>query len=389
MFMSASTLIATACTDPGILPRCPASPMVDFMPDTVKASIAYCRTCHVVRAPRTKHCRHCDNCIVGFDHHCPWTGNCIGRRNYRSFFLFLLSTASSSVFVCVSCGYILWEEHEASRRHLHDNNNIAIRNFEKRHETHDAAVADAIEAGILATLLLILTLLLSTYLIALLGFHVTLLCLTKTTNEYLKGIPGGQRSFMENCLRLWCSITPPSLLLPMHEMRSEDDQQQRKEAMQRVLTALKRTLNAPDADERREVESAAQSMAVGPTSPTTSPTHYYQLDRCFPPDEKDNTGMLRQTRDMGPSWLSAWPYEENIELMTWSKDDESQERPPEFSDEGQSLALPGRALPHTADEQSTRTFFRESTASPLYGLGPGEELDRSGSGSGSRVRPIC
>ena len=58
-----------------------------------------CNTCNIIRPLRTSHCGTCDNCILKLDHHCPWIGTCVGKRNYHYFFFFIVFLNLTQIFV--------------------------------------------------------------------------------------------------------------------------------------------------------------------------------------------------------------------------------------------------------------------------------------------------
>ncbi|KAA0709414.1 Palmitoyltransferase ZDHHC9 [Triplophysa tibetana] len=116
-------LLKTSFSDPGVLPR--ALPEeASFIEMEIEAAngnvlagqrppprirnvqinnqivkLKYCYTCKIFRPPRASHCSICDNCVDRFDHHCPWVGNCVGKRNYRYFYLFTLSLSLLTIYI--------------------------------------------------------------------------------------------------------------------------------------------------------------------------------------------------------------------------------------------------------------------------------------------------
>ena len=108
-FMFVSFLI-----EPGIIPR--NSP--EFMIDENKNKLnegdeknkkvlpriftqRICETCKIMRPPGASHCNKCDNCVMEFDHHCIFISNCVGKRNHKSFYLFLIFGSIFSILAII------------------------------------------------------------------------------------------------------------------------------------------------------------------------------------------------------------------------------------------------------------------------------------------------
>ncbi|CAE8597696.1 unnamed protein product [Polarella glacialis] len=126
--MATGFLLATCCSDPGIIPRrevviatktaqrlqeelgydllVSGSVPLDgrggarnLPVELTSRGYRWCRTCRIMRPPRASHCPDCDNCVMRYDHHCPFVNNCVGQRNYHFFFGFVTSVLCLAMMV--------------------------------------------------------------------------------------------------------------------------------------------------------------------------------------------------------------------------------------------------------------------------------------------------
>jgi palmitoyltransferase ZDHHC9/14/18 len=205
LVVNESLLLITAFTEPGIIPRRNKTKLninVDM-----KSRGNYCSICKIIRPNRCRHCRHCDACIDVFDHHCPWTGTCIGIRNYCYFFLFLTSVLLGSIFILLTTifGILGYFEGLITNRPL---------------------------LRIAAFLLIFLWSIILTLLVgSLFCFHIFLIIRKQTTCEYLRNTPLEKKKSIFGCLRDICYSTDgrcyisklPTKLLPMWQKVSIND----------------------------------------------------------------------------------------------------------------------------------------------------------------------
>ena len=110
-------------TDPGILTRQYQDYSNSANRTTIKQvinghilNLNYCYSCSLYRPPRTSHCAVCDNCVERFDHHCIWLGTCIGKRNYKFFYILLSSIFFTALFEIGYCIYLIVYHGKKSRK---------------------------------------------------------------------------------------------------------------------------------------------------------------------------------------------------------------------------------------------------------------------------------
>ena len=66
---------------------------IDSITGEPRKKFYFCNKCQLWASleKKTMHCNDCDICVEGNDHHCPWTGKCIGAKNFNSFVIFAVS----------------------------------------------------------------------------------------------------------------------------------------------------------------------------------------------------------------------------------------------------------------------------------------------------------
>lgn len=61
----------------------------------------HCAKCNIKQPKGVSHCEFCEVCVLGHDHHCPWMGKCIGKRNLAAFHRFICIGFSSLGYIFV------------------------------------------------------------------------------------------------------------------------------------------------------------------------------------------------------------------------------------------------------------------------------------------------
>jgi palmitoyltransferase ZDHHC9/14/18 len=224
-------LVRTGTMDPGILPRLPRPPPRDrndpprervrdvpHEPTKKLVTVKWNDTTNFFQPPRAHHCSINNDCVEKFDHHCPWVGTTIGRRNYRHFLLFVFGTTLWCGFVVGSCVLSILVEIDEINDEVDPATGKSV---------NTQAVTGALRASGAALFCGIIALFGFMFVFALSAFHVVLIWQNQTTYENFRERSDAENPYTrgnccKNCFEIFCEPIPPSWF-DFRQYADEDD----------------------------------------------------------------------------------------------------------------------------------------------------------------------
>ena len=158
--------------------------------------------------------------------HCPWVGNCIGARNHKPFFIFLVLISSITTLITITCFRIIKETFDD----LKEEDIAAMASHPMQHGPEEEPSIDGLSLLFytishlpIVFFMSVFTLLCTWSLTSLTFFHALIISVAQTTNERVRNVykGGGSESglanpadmgFVMNWTNAFCTVCPESRL---------------------------------------------------------------------------------------------------------------------------------------------------------------------------------